>query len=165
MDSNTPPSFMSLFDGDDSPQSVPNPATSTPSTHHHSPYYPPPLSEPYNMHNTAYPPQSFHHFPYHPCHQPPPYPMNFSGGSSQNPPHLPPPYYPPPNNEVHNIPPTEYPYYPYYPPPSTNSNYLSAGSNSTPSSAPTGSMVELGLIRRSVASRRGLPLISTNTVP
>ena len=70
--------------------------------------------------------------------------MNFSGGSSQNPPHLPPPYYPPPNNEVHNIPATKYAYYPYYPPPPTNSNYLSTGSNSTPSSTPTGSMAGLG---------------------
>ena len=96
------------------------------------------------MHNTAYPPQSFHHFPYHPYHQPPPYPMNFSGGSSQNPPNLPLPYYPPPNNEVHNIPATKYAYYPYYPPPPTNSNYLSVGNNSTPSSTPTGSMPGLG---------------------
>ena len=88
---------MSLLDGDDgddSPQSVPNNATSTPSTYHRSPYYPPPLSEPYNMHNTAYPPPSFHHFPYHPYHQSPPNPMNFSDGSSQNPPNPPRPYYP-----------------------------------------------------------------------
>jgi len=70
--------------------------------------------------------------------------MNFNGGSSQNPPNLPPPYYPALNDEVHNIPPTKYPYYPYYLSPPTNSNYLSAGSNFTPSSTPTGSMVGLG---------------------
>ena len=40
---------------------------------------------------------------------------------------------------------SEYPYYPpYYPPPHTTPNYFSAGSNSTPSSTPTGAMVGLG---------------------
>ena len=126
MDPNTPPSFMSLLDGDDAPQGASNNVASTPPTQHHSPYYPP-----------SYPP-----FPYHPYHQPPPHLMHFSGGSTQNSPNFPPHYYPPPNNEVHNVPPTEYPYYPYYPPPPTNSNYLSVGSTSTPSSTPTGPIGE-----------------------
>jgi len=69
--------------------------------------------------------------------------MNLSGGFSQNLPNLPPPYYPLSNNKVHNVSLIEYPYYPYYLPPLINSNYLSTGSNSTPSSTPTGSMVGL----------------------
>ena len=40
---------------------------------------------------------------------------------------------------------SEYPYYPpYYPPPPPHPNYFSAGSNSIPSSTPTGSVVGLG---------------------
>jgi len=39
---------------------------------------------------------------------------------------------------------SEYPYHlPYYPPPPPHQNYLFAGSNSTPSSTPTGSLVGL----------------------
>jgi len=96
------------------------------------------------MHNTAYLPPTYHHFLYHSYYQLRTHPRNLNGGSSQNHQNHPPPYHPTPNNEVYNIPHTEYPYYhPYYPPPPTNPNYLSVGSNSTLSFTPTGSMVVL----------------------
>ena len=132
MDPSIPPSFTSLLEGDDSPQIGANSTTPiTPSN--------PQVSYP------SYPLPNYNQHMYQPYYPPQPHFRNPGGSSSQNPRNYPPPYHPPPHYNPHNVHHSEYPYYPpYYPPPHTTPNYLSAGSNSIPSSTPTGAMVELG---------------------
>ena len=131
MDPNTPMSFMSLLENDDSPQVERNSATPIPAHNRHVSYPP-------------YVPQNYQHYPHHPYY-PPHLTSRNPSGSSQNPRPCPPPYYTSTHNEPFNMHGSEYPYYPpHYPPPPPHPNYLSAGSNSTPTSTPTGSVVGLG---------------------
>ena len=104
MDPNTLPSFMSLLDGDDSPQVGGNSATPIPRHNPHTSYPP-------------YVPQNYHPYPHH-SYYPPHLSSRISGGSSQNPRPYPPPYYTSIHNEPFNVHRSEYLCHPpYYPPP------------------------------------------------
>lgn len=143
MDPNIPPSFTSLHEGDNSPQIGGNNTNPITPTNPHM-YYP------------LCPLPNYHHQMYQPYYSPQPDMRNPSGGSYENFRNYPPPYYPPPSDaqNVHN---SEYPHYPlYYPPPPSILSYCSAGSNSTPSSTPTGSPNRLGN-SESGSSKRSYP--------